>query len=76
MDNVIFLESIPDFPPVEKAIDPNYIKHVICEDARFHVPWCDTNGEHCSEPKCIINKGKENVRKQTRKDKIRRRSGI
>ena len=37
--------------------DSNYIKHVVCEGARFHVIYWDTNGRHCSEPKCIINKG-------------------
>ncbi len=34
----------------------NNIKHIICEGARFHVISYDTNGLHCSEFDCIINK--------------------
>ena len=36
--------------------DPEYVKHVHCEGARFHVLWYDTNGKHCSEKDCIINR--------------------
>lgn len=31
-------------------------KHVICEGARFHVLSWGTEGTHCSEPDCEINK--------------------
>lgn len=31
------------------------IKHVIKEGARYHVPWWDNQGRHCSEPDCEIN---------------------
>jgi len=53
-------------PPREPASDPNYIKHVHCDGARFHVlSWSGTHDPitgksgartHCSEPNCIINK--------------------
>lgn len=48
------------FSPVEPAdSDPNYIKHVICEGARFHVIGYATTGMFCSESKCIINKWRD-----------------
>jgi hypothetical protein len=73
MSDAIILNTIPEFPPIEKATtNPNYIKHVICDGARFHVIHWDSNGEHCSETKCIINKGK--INDKSRKDRIRRRS--
>lgn len=31
-------------------------KHVVCEGARHHVVSWDTDGEHCSEPNCEINR--------------------
>jgi hypothetical protein len=34
-------------------------KHIVQAGARFHVLWWDSNGEHCSEPNCEINKRKE-----------------
>ena len=46
----------PLFVPREAASDPDYIKHVYCEGARFHVKSWDTFGTRCSEPKCILNK--------------------
>lgn len=36
--------------------DNRWVKHVVCEGARFHVVSYSTNGPRCSEPKCIINK--------------------
>lgn len=42
--------------PRKPASDPKYIKHVVCEGARFHVLSWSTLGTHCSEPDCIINK--------------------
>ena len=59
MSDTIFLEKLPNaYEPVpcEEASDPKYIKHVHCEGARFHVLWWDSNGTHCFESKCIINK--------------------
>ena len=44
-------------PPQEPAEgDAMYIKHVICEGARFHILLWNQQGKHCSEPKCIVNK--------------------
>lgn len=34
-------------------------KHIYCDGARFHVLHWDSNGEHCSEPNCEINKRKK-----------------
>lgn len=46
--------------PVEPAdSDPNYIKHVVCEGARFHVIGYSTTGRFCSEARCIINKWRD-----------------
>ncbi len=49
-------------PPEVPASDPQYVKHVSCEGARFHVlSWhlVNSNGEtHCSEERCIVNKNK------------------
>ena len=42
--------------PREPASDPKYVKHVQCEGARYHVLSYDSNGVHCSEHDCIINK--------------------
>jgi hypothetical protein len=36
-----------------------WVDHVICEGSHFHVLWWDTNGEHCSEARCVINKPKD-----------------
>ena len=47
-------------PRVPCDTDKNYIKHVYCDGARFHVISFSNLGEHCSEKNCIINKPKEN----------------
>ena len=44
------------FPPIQKASDPKYIKHVQCMGARFHVLSWTHNGATCSEKDCIVNK--------------------
>ena len=31
------------------------LKHIVKDGARCHVLHWDTNGMHCSEPKCEIN---------------------
>jgi hypothetical protein len=46
--------------PSEPASDPRFVKHVRCEGARFHVLWWSSQGCHCSEPRCIINKREPN----------------
>lgn len=43
--------------PEPAGSDREYVKHVICEGARFHTPSWDTLGERCSEERCIVNKG-------------------
>jgi len=37
--------------------------HIICEGWRRHVLWWDTNGTHCSEPKCEVNSRDDNASK-------------
>lgn len=58
--NLIFLKEPLgpfDMIPREPAeSDPAYVKHVSCEGAGFHVLSWDTNGRHCSERDCIVNK--------------------
>ena len=59
MDEIVLNPNdLKDFQaiPRESASDPKYIKHVHCEGARFHVLWYDTNGTHCTEKDCIINR--------------------
>lgn len=55
MNDTIFIDDPRDMPPHVEH-EPGWIKHVVCEGARFHVPYWDYNGTHCSEPRCIINK--------------------
>ena len=57
MTNVINLkpEEAVFGPPIE-PVDDHYIKHVHCDGARFHVLHWSSNGTHCSEPNCIVNK--------------------
>lgn len=65
MSDTLYVDSTIYIAPIEKAeSDPHYIKHVICESARFHVIHWDSNGSHCSEKDCILNKkvGEQNDR--------------
>jgi hypothetical protein len=56
-DNYVDKDIFPFWPPREPAeSDPKYIKHVVCEGARFHVVHWDNKGAHCSERRCILNK--------------------
>ena len=41
--------------PREK-VDEDWIAHVRCLGARFHVLSYNSIGTQCSEPKCIVNK--------------------
>jgi hypothetical protein len=55
--DTIYLSKIPMYPPIERAeSDNNYIKHVVCDGARFHTLHWDFEGSHCSEKNCIHNK--------------------
>jgi len=71
MSDTIFIdpENRPPYPPCEPAeSDPEYVKHVCCDGARFHVlSWAyhvdaftgkGATKTHCSEPRCIKNKPK------------------
>jgi hypothetical protein len=49
-------------PTVE--IEDGWIKHVNCEGARFHVLHWTSQGSHCSEPNCIINKPPDAAKEQ------------
>ena len=40
-------------------VDGDWIAHVHCEGARFHVFSYSTLGTRCSEKMCIYNKSKE-----------------
>ena len=62
MSDTIFLEpgSNTLLVPRESASDPNYIKHVDCDGAYFHVQSYSIHNDvvktTCSEKDCIINK--------------------
>lgn len=45
--------------PIDQDGSHRWVDHVICEGSREHVLWWDSHGEHCSEPRCIINKPAE-----------------
>lgn len=55
-DDELWLPEGSELPPMVKASDKDYIKHVRCEGARFHVLSYSTLGIHCSESDCIVNK--------------------
>lgn len=55
-DTIFITDRSSLFVPREPASDSNYIKHVNCDGAHFHVLSYSTQGTHCSEPNCIINK--------------------
>lgn len=38
------------------ASDPDYVKHVQCDGARYHVVSYSSQGMRCSHPRCIMNK--------------------
>jgi len=41
--------------PQERNEDGS-LKHIIKENAKYHVLWCDSQGTHCTEKNCEINK--------------------
>lgn len=50
-----------------KKVDGDWIAHVSCDGARFHVLSWDTFGTRCSEKMCIINKArKERIENDSR----------
>ena len=44
-----------------KKVKKVWGKHIIKEGSRVHVLHWDTNGVHCSEPNCEINKKEPKV---------------
>lgn len=44
-----------DMPIGELEKENGTVEHLVCQGSRRHVISYDTNGEHCSEPKCEIN---------------------
>lgn len=42
--------------PAEEFIDKDWVKHVHCDGARWHVLSWTNRGTHCNEPRCIINR--------------------
>lgn len=58
--DTIFINHPHEFPVLnEPASDPEYVKHVSCEGARFHVIMLDSLGPKCSCSNCIINKARK-----------------
>lgn len=61
-DDTIILRQMPKWGYPQEKIEQEgkWVKHVVCEGARFHViSWVLVNGRvrrFCSEPNCIINK--------------------
>jgi hypothetical protein len=45
--------------------DKNFVKHIHCEGAKFHVISYDTHGPRCSNPRCIINKTRKERAKES-----------
>lgn len=60
-ETFVRLADVGMYPPDNEPAgsDPNYVKHIHCEGARFHVISWDSHGERCSHPNCIINKYRE-----------------
>ena len=44
-----------DIPPRIVNADGS-IRHINKDGARYHVVWWDSEGSHCSEPDCEINR--------------------
>jgi hypothetical protein len=48
------IEYMDEKKPKEKK--GKWVEHIVKEGARYHVVSYDTNGAHCSEPNCEMNK--------------------
>ena len=55
-DIVKIYNSKKDMPKGEIEKEDGTVEHLVCNGSRRHVLWWDTNGEHCIEPRCEINK--------------------
>ena len=59
--------SNPHTWPVPRVkVKGDWIAHVLCEGARFHVLSYDSVGVQCSEPNCIVNKRYQETVKEKR----------
>ena len=51
------------FPVAPERNPDGTLKHIVKEGARYHVTHWDTDGAHCSEPNCEMNRKKQNVKR-------------
>lgn len=59
MPDHVFIDRPDDRVEVGPAeSDPRFVQHVNCDGAYFHALHWDCHGAKCSEPRCIINKGR------------------
>lgn len=48
-------ESEKDMPIGEIEKGNGTVEHLSCHGSRRHVLWWDSQGEHCTEPRCEVN---------------------
>ena len=53
---------------LQKKDKDGYIEHLICEGSRRHVIYYDSQGRHCKEKNCEINKN-DNNKKENENEK-------
>jgi hypothetical protein len=58
-----FYDNEKDMPWCEIEKEDGKVHHLVCEGSRRHVISYDTHGNHCSEPRCEINKPKQPIGK-------------
>lgn len=56
-----FFYNEKDMPINEIEKEDGTVQHLICNGSRRHVVSWDSNGTHCNEPRCEINKRKHNT---------------
>lgn len=49
-------ERVKDMPIGEIEQDRETVHHLICEGSRRHIIYYDSQGMHCTEPRCEINR--------------------
>ena len=64
----IFLDPVEWFSrrfplrTVPYVVNPDgSVQHVYCDGARFHVLSWSTQGRHCSEPNCEVNRERQAI---------------
>ena len=57
-NRVIVLDIVPEFEPSDAWLvnDPDYVAHVECKGASFHMIHYEKGRAVCSKNNCIINK--------------------